>query len=101
MSGSLMNFILPALMLFITGLLGVMFKRNLITIFMCAELMLAASMIVFTAFASATDDISGAVFALFIMAIAAAEVAVGLAAITRLFKLESTVSTKELHTLGD
>ncbi|MBE6413970.1 MAG: NADH-quinone oxidoreductase subunit NuoK [Verrucomicrobiaceae bacterium] len=97
----LIKFLVPALMLFITGMLGVMFKRNIITIFMCVEMMLVASMLVFVAFASATNDISGAVFAFFVMAIAAAEVAVGLAVITKLFKVENTVSTKELHTLGD
>ena len=97
----LIKFLVPALMLFITGMLGVMFKRNIITIFMCVEMMLVASMLVFVAFASVTNDISGAVFAFFVMAIAAAEVAVGLAVITKLFKVENTVSTKELHTLGD
>ena len=92
-------------MLFVTGLLGAMFKRNLITIFMSVELMLCGAlcgaMLAFAAFASAYDDLGGAVFAFFILTIAAAEVAVGLAIITRLFKLENTVSTKDLNTLGD
>ncbi len=97
----LIKFLVPALMLFITGLLGVMFKRNAIIIFMSIEMMLVASMLVFVAFASAVGDIDGAVFTFFVMAIAAAEVAVGLAVITKLFKVENTVSTKEFHTLGD
>ena len=101
MEAYLVKFLVPALMLFTTGVLGVMFKRNLITIFMSVEMMLVASMLVLVAFASATNDISGAVFAFFIMAIAAAEVAVGLAVITKLFKVENTISTKELNTLGD
>ncbi len=101
MEAYLIKFLVPALMLFTTGVLGVMFKRNLITIFMSVEMMLVASMLVLVAFASATNDISGAVFAFFIMAIAAAEVAVGLAVITKLFKVENTISTKELNTLGD
>lgn len=88
-------------MLFVTGLLGAMFKRNLVTIFMSVELMLCGAMLAFAAFASAYDDLGGAVFAFFILTIAAAEVAVGLAIITRLFKLENTVSTKDLNTLGD
>ena len=88
-------------MLFVTGLLGAMFKRNLITIFMSVELMLCGAMLAFAAFASAYDDLGGAVFAFFILTIAATEVAVGLAIITRLFKLENTVSTKDLNTLGD
>ena len=77
MEHTLHQFLFPALALFATGLLGVMFKRNLITIFMCVE------------------------FAFFVLAIAASEVAVGLAIITRLFALENTVSTKDLNTLGD
>ena len=88
-------------MLFATGLLGVMFKRNVITIFMGVEMMLVASMLVFSAFASVTNDISGSVFVLFIMAIAAAEVAVGLAIAVQLFRVGNTVSTKEISGLGD
>lgn len=88
-------------MLFFTGLLGVMFRRNIVAIFMCAELMLVASMLVFAAFASASNDIGGGVFVFFIMAIAAAEVAVGLAIITQLFKADGAISTKRLHNLGD
>lgn len=101
MTECLTNFIVPAAMLFVTGMLGVMFKRNMITIFMCVEMMLVAAMLVFTAFASATDDIEGGVFVLFIIAIAASEVAVGLAILTRLFKVDDTLSTKEINTLGD
>jgi len=89
------------LMLFATGLLGAMFKRNLISIFMGIELMLCGAMLAFVAFASVYNNMDGAVFAFFILTIAAAEVAVGLAIITRLFKVENTISTKELNTLGD
>ncbi len=101
MNEFLTEFLTPAVMLFVTGLLGVMFKRNIISIFMCTEMMLVASMLVFVAFASASNDISGGVFALFIMAIAAAEVAVGMAVITQLFKVDATVSTKQLNSLGE
>ena len=58
-------------------------------------------MLAFVAFASVYNNMDGAVFAFFILTIAAAEVAVGLAIITRLFKVENTISTKELNTLGD
>ena len=80
-------------MLFVTGLMGVMFKRNLVTIFMCVEIMLCGATLAMVAFAAAYGDISGAAFA--------AEVAVGLAIITQLFKVENTVSTKNLNSLGD
>ena len=101
MEHTLNQFLFPALMLFITGLLGAMFKRNLISIFMGIELMLCGAMLAFVAFASVYNNMNGAVFAFFILTIAAAEVAVGLAIITRLFKVENTISTKELNTLGD
>ena len=101
MEHTLNQFLVPALMLFITGLLGAMFKRNLISIFMGIELMLCGAMLAFVAFASVYNNMNGAVFAFFILTIAAAEVAVGLAIIKRLFKVENTISTKELNTLGD
>lgn len=101
MNETLNQFLAPALILFATGLIGAMFKRNLISIFMCVELMLCGAMLAFVAFASAYNDIDGAVFAFFIMTIAAAEVAVGLAIITQLFKVENGVSTKDMNTLGD
>lgn len=101
MEHTLNQFLFPALMLFATGLLGAMFKRNLVSIFMGIELMLCGAMLAFVAFASVYNNMDGAVFAFFILTIAAAEVAVGLAIITRLFKVENTISTKELNTLGD
>lgn len=101
MEHTLNQFLFPALMLFVTGLLGAMFKRNLISIFMGIELMLCGAMLAFVAFASVYNNMNGAVFAFFILTIAAAEVAVGLAIITRLFQVENTVSTKGLNTLGD
>ncbi len=95
------QFLFPALMLFATGLMGAMFKRNLITIFMSIELMLCGAMLAMLAFASEFNDMAGGVFVFFILTIAAAEVAVGLAIITQLFKVENTVSTKGMNTLGD
>jgi len=101
MENTLNMYLFTAFMLFATGLLGAMFKRNLIVIFMGVEMMLCGAMLAFAAFASAYGDLSGGVFAFFILTIAAAEVAVGLAIITQLFKIENTVSTKDLNTLGD
>ena len=95
------QFLFPALMLFATGLMGAMFKRNLITIFMSIELMLCGAMLAMLSFASEFNDMAGGVFVFFILTIAAAEVAVGLAIITQLFKVENTVSTKGMNTLGD
>ena len=65
--------------LFIIGVLGVLYRRNAIIIFMCIELMLNAVNLLLVAFSAFHGDGSGQVFVFFIMAVAAAEVAVGLA----------------------
>src|SRR5215212_9378669 len=65
--------------LFVIGVLGVLYRRNAIIIFMCIELMLNAVNVLLVAFSSYHHDGSGQVFVFFIMAVAAAEVAVGLA----------------------
>jgi NADH-quinone oxidoreductase subunit K len=65
--------------LFTIGVLGVLYRRNAIIIFMCIELMLNAVNLLLVAFSAFHNDGSGQVFVFFIMAVAAAEVAVGLA----------------------
>lgn len=95
------QFLAPALMLFVTGFIGAMFKKNTIVIFMSIELMLCGAMLAMLSFAAANNDINGAVFPLFIMAIAAAEVAVGLAVIVRMFKVSNTVNVDSMNSLGD
>jgi NADH-quinone oxidoreductase subunit K len=65
--------------LFVIGVLGVLYRRNVIIIFMCIELMLNAVNVLLVAFSSYHGDGSAQVFVFFIMAVAAAEVAVGLA----------------------
>ena len=65
--------------LFIIGVLGVLYRRNAIIVFMCIELMLNAVNLLLVAFSAFHGDAAGQVFVFFIMAVAAAEVAVGLA----------------------
>ena len=65
--------------LFVIGVLGVIYRRNAIVIFMCIELMLNAVNLLMVAFSSYHNDGAGQVFVFFVMAVAAAEVAVGLA----------------------
>ena len=93
--------LIPSLAIFAAGFVGILFKRNLLAVFMCLELMLCSSMLVFVAFASAHGDVGGAVFGFFIMAIAAAEVAVALAVIVQFFKARRSVSADDADTLGD
>lgn len=77
--------------LFSIGVLGVLFRRNAIIILMCIELMLNAVNLLFVAFSSYLSDTAGQVFVIFIMVVAAAEVAVGLAILVMMFR--NTLST--------
>ncbi|KAA9340956.1 NADH-quinone oxidoreductase subunit NuoK [Adhaeribacter soli] len=77
--------------LFVIGVTGVLLRRNAIIIFMCIELMLNAVNLLLAAFASYRSDPNGQVFVFFIMAVAAAEVCVGLAIIVMIYRnLQST-----------
>ncbi|HEV7232253.1 MAG TPA: NADH-quinone oxidoreductase subunit NuoK [Bacteroidia bacterium] len=79
-------YILLSAILFTIGVLGVLFRRNAIIIFMCIELMLNAVNLLLVAFSRYLSDSSGQVFVFFIMAVAAAEVAVGLAILTMIYR---------------
>lgn len=79
-------YIMLSAVLFSIGVLGVLFRRNAIIIFMCIELMLNAVNLLLVAFSSYLSDGSGQVFVFFIMAVAAAEVAVGLAILTMIYR---------------
>ncbi len=68
------------------GVFGFLLKRNIITIFMCVELMFNAVNLTFVAFARFYGDLAGQVFVFFVMAVAAAEAAVGLGIIIALFR---------------
>lgn len=77
--------------LFSIGVFGFVLKRNIITIFMCVELMLNAVNLTFVAFARFYGDLAGQVFVFFVMAVAAAEAAVGLGIIVALFRNRQTL----------
>lgn len=72
--------------LFIIGAVGVMARRNSIIIFMCIELMLNAVNLLLVAFSTLHGDAKGQVFVFFVMAVAAAEVAVGLAILSMVYR---------------
>ena len=84
--------------LFIIGVVGVLVHRNAIIIFMCVELMLNAVNLAFIAFAQ-VYGVAGQVFVFFVMTVAAAEAAVGLAIIIALFRNRETTNADELVTL--
>jgi NADH-quinone oxidoreductase subunit K len=79
-------YLILSAILFAIGVFGFLIKRNIITIFMCVELMLNAVNLTFVAFARFYGDLSGQVFVFFVMAVAAAEAAVGLGIIVALFR---------------
>ncbi len=85
--------------LFTMGALGVLIRRNAIIIFMSIELMLNASNLAFVAFARHLNDINGQVMVFFVITVAAAEVAVGLALIVAIFRTKQSINIDELHIL--
>ncbi len=85
--------------LFTLGVIGVLVRRNAIVIFMSVELMLNAANLAFVAFARQMHSIDGQVFVFFVMTVAAAEVAVGLAIIVNLFRLRESVMVDEANLL--
>lgn len=85
--------------LFSIGVLGVLYRRNAIIIFMCIELMLNAVNLVMVAFSYYLNDASGQVFVFFIMAVAAAEVAVGLAILVMTYRNTKSTDINILNRL--
>jgi NADH:ubiquinone oxidoreductase subunit K len=85
--------------LFAIGAMGVLVKKNAIVVLMCIELMLNAANINFVAFSAYYGNLTGQVFALVSIAIAAAEVAVGLAIIMNLYKTRDTIGLDEVSLL--
>lgn len=92
-------FMVVAAALFAIGVFGVLTRKNAVVVLMCIELMLNAANINFVTFAVYNHDVSGQVFALFSIAIAAAEVAVGLAILLNLQKTHDTIDLTEINTL--
>ncbi len=85
--------------LFCIGVVGVLVRRNALVIFMSIELMLNAANLAFVAFARQMNSLDGQVFVFFVMTVAAAEVAVGLAIIVNVFRLRETVFVDEINLL--
>jgi len=93
------HYIFVSAVLFCIGILGVLFRRNAIIIFMSIELMLNSVNLLLVAFSNYHGDASGQVFVFFIMAVAAAEVAVGLAILVTIFRNVHSVDIDELKSL--
>ena len=85
--------------LFTIGALGVLIRRNAIIIFMSIELMLNSANLAFVAFARQLNGLDGQIFVFFVITVAAAEVAVGLALIVAIFRTKRSINIDEMHLL--
>jgi NADH-quinone oxidoreductase subunit K len=90
------DFLIIAAIMFTLGMFGVIFRRNALIMLMSIELMLNAANLTFLAFARAQHDAKGHAFAFFIIAVAAAEAAVGLAIVVGIFRNRRSVNVDEL-----
>ncbi len=93
------HYLYLAAVLFSLGMFGVMVRRNALVVFMCIELMLNAANLTFLAFARQRADDVGHVSAFFIIAVAAAEAAIGLAIVIAVFRSRGTVNIGEIRTM--
>ena len=99
MNIGLEHYLVVSVLLFALGLLGVIVRRNLLVIYMSLELMLNAANLALVAFSRFTDNLDGQVFVFFVITVAAAEVAVGLALIVALYRQRRTAHVEDLRTL--
>lgn len=95
------HFLFVSAALFIIGMMGVLTRRNVLIIFMCVEMMVAAAAISLVAFSRETQTINGQTFVLFALGIAAAEAAVGLAIIVALSRLGTAPDIDQMTELRD
>ena len=100
MSVGLDHFLFISGLLFAIGFFGVLLRRNTLVIYMCLELMLNAVNLALVAFSRYNQTMDGNIFVFFIITVAAAEVAVGLAIIVALYRKRKTVQVEELNALS-
>jgi len=92
-------YIILSAILFAIGVTGVLIRRNALIIFMSIELMLNAANLAIVAFSSVLESFSGQIFVFFVIAVAAAEVAVGLALIVEIFKSKRSIDVDQMSSL--
>src|SRR5213595_2942464 len=99
MNVGLQHYVVVSAILFCLGLLGVIVRRNLLVIYMGLELMLNAANLALVAFSRFNNNLDSQVFVFFIITVAAAEVAVGLALIVALYRKRQTAHVEDLMTM--
>jgi NADH-quinone oxidoreductase subunit K len=92
-------YIILSAVLFTIGVLGVLIRRNALIVFMSIELMLNAANLAIVAFSSVIQSFSGQIFVFFVIAVAAAEVAVGLALIVEIFRTKKSIDVDQMSSL--
>ena len=92
-------YIILSAILFSIGVAGVVFRRNALVIFMSVELMLNAANLAMVAFGSMFQSYNGQIFVFFVIAVAAAEVAVGLALIVEIFKSKRSIDVDQMNSM--
>jgi NADH-quinone oxidoreductase subunit K len=92
-------YVILSAILFTIGALGVLIRRNALIIFMSIELMLNSANLAFVAFARNFNDLDGQIFVFFVITVAAAEVAVGLALVVTIFRTRKSINIDEMNIL--
>jgi NADH-quinone oxidoreductase subunit K len=92
-------YLILSAVLFTLGAVGVLIRRNALVMFMSVELMLNAANLALITYSRFLDNVDGQVFVLLVMAVAAAEVAVGLAIVVALYRHKETADVDEINTL--
>ena len=95
----LSHILVLSVILFALGIAGFIFRRNVITIFMCIELMLNAVNLAFVAFSRQVGNLDGQLFVFFVIVVAAAEAAVGLAIIIALYRNRESLAIDEIDSM--
>ena len=94
---SLNSYLILSALLFAIGTIGVLTRRNAIVIFMCVELMLNAVNLTFIAFSKYLGNLDGQIFVFFVMTVAAAEAAVGLALMIAFYKNRESIDVEDMN----
>lgn len=98
---SITSFLYLAFILFVMGMAGVLLRRNVLIVLMSIELMLNAANIALVAFSRMWGNLDGQVFAMFVIGVAAAEAAVGLAIVVSIFRTKASADVDDLSLLRD
>ena len=95
----ILHYLILSMLLFTVGAIGFIIKKNVISVFLCLELMLNAVNLSFVAFSKHMNQVDGQIFVFFVMVVAAAEAAVGLAITIVLYRNRNTLNVDDANTM--